>query len=92
MQQQESKLTCPKCHQPIEGDEPYICCANVRLQWRCRNCSKVSEGFAFPYGMCPHCGGKLDIVSIVGKGTQVTVRMTLGNMERHAGGPEEGAQ
>ena len=50
---------CPKCHQPLEGDESYICCADAALQWRCESCAKVSEGFAFPYGMCPHCGGKL---------------------------------
>ena len=50
---------CPKCHQPLDGDESYICCADAQLQWRCDDCAKVSEGFAFPYGMCPHCGGKL---------------------------------
>ena len=50
---------CPKCRQPIEGDEEYICCANSKLQWRCEACAKVSEGFAFPYGQCPACGGKL---------------------------------
>jgi rubrerythrin len=50
---------CPKCRQPLESDESYICCADAILQWRCESCAKVSEGFAFPYGMCPHCGGKL---------------------------------
>jgi rubrerythrin len=50
---------CPKCHQPLESDESYICCGNATLQWRCDRCGKVSEGFAFPYGMCPHCGGAL---------------------------------
>jgi glutamate synthase (NADPH) small chain len=50
---------CPKCHQPVEGDEEYVCCADATLQWRCDSCAKVSEGFAFPYGMCPHCGGRL---------------------------------
>lgn len=52
-------MLCPKCHQPIEGDEQYICCAGEELSWRCESCGKVSEGFAFPYGMCPLCGGKL---------------------------------
>jgi homotetrameric NADPH-dependent glutamate synthase len=52
---------CPKCHQPIEGDEEYICCAEARIAWRCKDCGKVSEGFAFPYGMCPACGGKLEV-------------------------------
>lgn len=54
---------CPKCHQPLEGDESYICCADATLQWRCESCAKVSEGFAFPYGMCPHCGGTLKMLS-----------------------------
>jgi rubrerythrin len=53
---------CPKCHQPLETDESYICCAGATLQWRCQSCAKVSEGFAFPYGMCPFCGGKLEIL------------------------------
>jgi rubrerythrin len=52
-------MTCPKCHQPIEGDEEYICCGTATLSWRCEDCGKVSDGFAFPYGMCPACGGKL---------------------------------
>src|SRR5512145_1107384 len=54
--------TCPKCHQPIEGDEEYICCATASLSWRCKDCGKVSEGFAFPYGQCPACGGKLAVL------------------------------
>ena len=51
--------TCPKCHRAVEGDESYVCCAGARLSWRCTGCAKVSEGFAFPYGMCPSCGGTL---------------------------------
>ena len=52
---------CPKCHQPLddEGDGEYICCAGEVLQWRCEQCAKVSESFAFPYGQCPHCAGAL---------------------------------
>lgn len=53
-------MICPKCHQPLEGEEQYICCAGATLQWRCLECAKVSEGFAFPYGGCPHCAGKLE--------------------------------
>jgi len=56
---QPSGRTCPRCHQPIEGDEEYICCADAKMQWRCEACAKVSEGFAFPYGQCPACGGRL---------------------------------
>jgi glutamate synthase (NADPH) small chain len=54
---------CPKCHRPLEDDgEEYVCCANLELSWRCTSCGKVSEGFAFPYGMCPYCKGKLEIL------------------------------
>jgi rubrerythrin len=56
-------MLCPKCHRPIEGEEEYICCADAVLKWRCQQCAKVSEGFAFPYGACPHCGGKLEVLS-----------------------------
>jgi len=51
--------TCPRCQRELEDEEAYICCAGVQLRWRCADCHKVSEGFAFPYGMCPHCKGKL---------------------------------
>lgn len=54
-------MLCPKCHVPLsdEGDGRYICCADAPMQWQCGQCGKVSEGFAFPYGSCPQCGGKL---------------------------------
>ena len=55
-------ISCPRCHRPIEGDEAYICCANLELRWHCKDCGKVSEGFAFPYGMCPHCKGRLELL------------------------------
>jgi homotetrameric NADPH-dependent glutamate synthase len=50
---------CPKCGRPVEGEESYVCCAGAAVQWRCSGCGKVSEGFAFPYGLCPACGGAL---------------------------------
>jgi rubrerythrin len=53
---------CPRCKRPLDDDEPYICCAGQELRWRCTQCHKVSEGFAFPYGMCPHCKGRLELV------------------------------
>jgi thioredoxin reductase/rubrerythrin len=59
---EEPAMKCPKCHRPIEGDEEYICCGTAKLEWRCDDCGKVSEGFAFPYGMCPACGGKLKVL------------------------------
>jgi acyl-coenzyme A synthetase/AMP-(fatty) acid ligase/rubrerythrin len=54
-------MKCPKCHRPLvdEDDGPYICCADAPMQWQCGSCGKVSEGFAFPYGRCPQCGGEL---------------------------------
>ncbi|HTP26831.1 MAG TPA: NADPH-dependent glutamate synthase [Anaeromyxobacteraceae bacterium] len=55
----EVNHTCPRCHRPLEEHEEYICCAASSLAWRCAECAKVSEGFAFPYGLCPACGGKL---------------------------------
>ena len=54
--------TCPRCHRPLEGDESYICCAGMELRWRCTECHKVAEGFAFPYGLCPYCKGKLEML------------------------------
>ena len=59
-------MLCPKCHRPLEdhADGVYICCADAGLQWRCTQCFKVSEGFAFPYGTCPHCGGKLEVQGV----------------------------
>ena len=53
---------CPRCQRPLDDDEPYICCAGQALRWRCASCHKVSEGFAFPYGMCPHCKGRLELL------------------------------
>ena len=51
--------TCPKCRLPLDGDEEYLCCAGLSLTWTCDGCQKVYEGFAFPYGLCPACGGTL---------------------------------
>ncbi|MCM2258612.1 MAG: NADPH-dependent glutamate synthase, partial [Vicinamibacteria bacterium] len=50
---------CPRCGAEQEGEESYVCCADATLRWRCTSCAKVSEGFAFPYGLCPACGGAL---------------------------------
>lgn len=50
---------CPRCHQPLEDDEEYVCCADATKTWQCTACHKIWEGFAFPCGMCPSCGGAL---------------------------------
>ena len=57
-------MQCPKCHRPLDDAEDgvYICCADAVLQWRCTRCAKVSDGFAFPYGRCPQCGGELEML------------------------------
>jgi acyl-coenzyme A synthetase/AMP-(fatty) acid ligase/rubrerythrin len=54
-------MLCPKCHVPLPDDSEgeYICCADAPVTWQCSQCGKLSEGFAFPYGHCPQCGGKL---------------------------------
>jgi rubrerythrin len=54
--------TCPRCRRPLEGEESYICCAGMQLTWRCTECGKVAEGFAFPYGLCPYCKGRLELL------------------------------
>jgi homotetrameric NADPH-dependent glutamate synthase len=54
---------CPKCHQAVDGEEEYVCCGAAMLQWKCKGCGKVSDGFAFPYGQCPACGGTLQLVA-----------------------------
>jgi rubrerythrin len=53
---------CPRCKRPLDDEEPYICCAGQELRWRCAACHKVAEGFAFPYGLCPYCKGKLELL------------------------------
>jgi acyl-coenzyme A synthetase/AMP-(fatty) acid ligase/rubrerythrin len=52
---------CHKCQAPLaEGtDTADLCCADAPTHWHCEGCGKLSEGFAFPYGRCPHCGGRL---------------------------------
>jgi len=52
--------SCPKCHRVLEEDE--ICCAQVRYTWRCKNCLKLTTGFAVPYGKCFLCGGDLEVI------------------------------
>jgi rubrerythrin len=46
--------------QDEEGEHDVFRESTTRLQWRCTRCAKVSEGFAFPYGQCPYCGGRLE--------------------------------
>lgn len=56
-------MLCPKCRKPLEDEgEIYVCCGDAPIEWRCTGCHKVSEGFAFPYGACPYCGGTLELL------------------------------
>ena len=50
-----------KCQAPhVEGtDGADLRCADAPANWHCEECGKLSQGFAFPYGRCPLCGGKL---------------------------------
>ena len=50
---------CPRCHGSLEEGEQYICCAGRELEWHCTSCQKIYEGYAFPFGLCSACGGKL---------------------------------
>jgi acyl-coenzyme A synthetase/AMP-(fatty) acid ligase/rubrerythrin len=61
-------MLCPKCQMllPENGAEPYTCCADAAVQWQCNQCGNDSEGFAFPYGLCPKCGGKLTLRDAAG--------------------------
>ena len=52
--------TCPKCRQVVPED--IVCCAEVEYTWKCNKCSKVSTGFAIPYGKCFLCGGHLELI------------------------------
>ncbi|MCZ2292879.1 MAG: AMP-binding protein [Burkholderiales bacterium] len=63
-----SSTLCPKCHRPLENrdGQSSVCCAEQSLLWQCRACGMRSEGFAFPYGRCPHCGGRLERVDSLG--------------------------
>jgi acyl-coenzyme A synthetase/AMP-(fatty) acid ligase/rubrerythrin len=83
----ENAMLCPKCHRPLdEGTEPYICCAGATLRWHCRSCAKVSEGFAFPYGGCPLCGGKLELFDPSSVGDAVGMNAVREAFEIELGG------
>ncbi len=87
-QEDRMQARCPKCHQPVEGDEAYICCADARLEWRCEQCGKVSEGFAFPYGMCPYCGGTLKALERAGVSDEAGIEAIRIAFEIEVGGLE----
>ncbi|TNF26399.1 MAG: NADPH-dependent glutamate synthase [Deltaproteobacteria bacterium] len=72
---------CPKCKKPLEDDAiEYVCCADALLTWSCEDCHKVYEGFAYPYGLCPTCGGKLHAghdAEAEGEAAQQAVRQAM---------------
>ena len=51
---------CPKCHQVVEDDA--VCCADLQYTWKCKSCSKLTQGFVIPYGRCFMCGGENEVV------------------------------
>ncbi len=78
---------CSKCRRPFEpGDEEHICCAGERITWTCGSCQKVSEGFAFPYGLCPACGGKLELGHDVSLESEAAVEAIRHAFEIELGG------
>ncbi len=84
--------SCPRCRRANDDDESdgAICCAGDRLSWRCVNCSKRSEGFAFPYGSCPACGGRLQLLEspleLMAEGDGAAHEAVLRAMEIELGG------
>jgi len=87
---------CPRCKRPIEGDETYVCCAGDLLRWSCGTCQKVSEGFAFPYGLCPACGGHLSLqdrgsggVDALQEAIRAAFEVELGGRAFYAAGAEK---
>jgi len=75
-------MLCPQCHKPLDEsvEGVTICCAQASRRWRCTKCDRLSEGFAFPYGRCPDCGGALessDLSSIAESPTLEGVRMAF---------------
>ncbi|MCB9896925.1 MAG: NADPH-dependent glutamate synthase [Planctomycetes bacterium] len=56
----DAEARCPRCHGALEGEDAYVCCSGESIAWRCTSCHKIAEGFAFPYGRCPACGGTLE--------------------------------
>ena len=77
---------CPRCHRPVGDEDSYICCAGAALHWRCNDCGKVSEGFAFPYGGCPQCGGDLALSDPAGVGDAAALEAVRVAFEIELGG------
>jgi homotetrameric NADPH-dependent glutamate synthase len=74
----EAGPVCPRCRKPVDG-EAFVCCADEAVHWHCRACHARFEGFAFPYGLCPACGGTLardDDPSLDAEGARA-VRMAM---------------
>ena len=73
--------SCPRCGGEIEpGEEAYVCCGGETVSWRCDSCFDVSEGFAFPYGMCPKCGGQLvrrGAEAVTGEAARTAIRQAF---------------
>jgi acyl-coenzyme A synthetase/AMP-(fatty) acid ligase/rubrerythrin len=57
----ECAMKCARCDRPLDfaAEGLYVCCAGASRRWRCTGCNAEHEGFAFAYGACPSCGGRL---------------------------------
>ncbi|MDE2397428.1 MAG: hypothetical protein KGM91_18500, partial [Burkholderiales bacterium] len=55
-------MLCPDCRRVVADTDAAatLCCANASGLWRCTMCGETSEGFAFPFGLCPACSGRLE--------------------------------
>ena len=52
-------MWCPSCHRDIADGDASTCCADAGGLWHCSRCGRTSRGFAFAYGLCPHCNAVL---------------------------------
>ena len=44
---------------PSTPADENLSCAGAGGVWRCESCGQLSEGFAFAFGLCPRCSGRL---------------------------------
>ncbi|MCW5657174.1 MAG: AMP-binding protein [Burkholderiaceae bacterium] len=74
-------MKCSSCDRPLDfaAEGLYVCCAGASRRWRCAACNAEHEGFAFAYGACPSCGGRLlsADASAVDDGARAGVRMAF---------------
>ena len=74
-------MKCARCDRPLQfaAEGLFVCCAGASRRCRCAGCHAEHEGFAFAYGACPSCGGRLlsADASEPDDGARAGVRMAL---------------